>query len=164
MKSNLSFFFACPSHAQQCLLRCRLQRESLGSAPAGSPAATPQLLAPPPDAQERWPESSSQQQDQHAHPGGRRAQGSATSASIERWHIRLFLCISFNRVLVSQLLHLSIKKSKVTSSEESTLEMLDPFISLLLDCLDSMHVKVGACTLISHDPILEHQQITCPPR
>lgn len=59
----------------------------------------------------------------------------------------LSVCISFNRALVPQLLHLSIKKSKVSSSEESALEMLDPFISLLLDCLDSMHVKVGACTL-----------------
>lgn len=45
---------------------------------------------------------------------------------------------------VSQLLHLSLKKSKVTSSEASALEMLDPFILLLLDCLDSMHVKVLA--------------------
>ena len=41
-----------------------------------------------------------------------------------------------------QLLHLSLKKSKVTSSETSTLEMLDPFVTLLLDCLNSMHVKV----------------------
>lgn len=62
--------------------------------------------------------------------------------------IGVFLCIAFNLAPVSQLLHLSIKKSKVTSSEESALEMLDPFVSLLLDCLDSMHVKVGACTLL----------------
>uniref|UniRef100_A0A3P8W978 UTP20 small subunit processome component n=1 Tax=Cynoglossus semilaevis TaxID=244447 RepID=A0A3P8W978_CYNSE len=41
-----------------------------------------------------------------------------------------------------KLLHLSLKKSKVTSSEASALEMLDPFIQLMLDCLDSMHVKV----------------------
>lgn len=52
---------------------------------------------------------------------------------------------------VLQLLHLSLKKSKVTSSESSTLEMLDPFVPLLLDCLNSMHVKVrcfcSLCTL-----------------
>ncbi|XP_061662596.1 small subunit processome component 20 homolog [Syngnathoides biaculeatus] len=41
-----------------------------------------------------------------------------------------------------KLLHLSLKKAKVTSSEESALEMLDPFVSLLLECLNSMHVKV----------------------
>lgn len=41
-----------------------------------------------------------------------------------------------------QLLHLSLKKSKVSSSEASALEMLDPFVLLLLDCLNSMHVKV----------------------
>uniref|UniRef100_A0A3Q2C7Z2 UTP20 small subunit processome component n=1 Tax=Cyprinodon variegatus TaxID=28743 RepID=A0A3Q2C7Z2_CYPVA len=38
-----------------------------------------------------------------------------------------------------KLLHLSLKKSKVTSSEASTLEMLDPFIQLLMECLSSMH-------------------------
>uniref|UniRef100_A0A3P9K9E8 UTP20 small subunit processome component n=1 Tax=Oryzias latipes TaxID=8090 RepID=A0A3P9K9E8_ORYLA len=41
-----------------------------------------------------------------------------------------------------KLLHLSLKKSKVTSSEASALEMLDPFVLLLLECIDSMHVKV----------------------
>ncbi|XP_023672630.2 small subunit processome component 20 homolog isoform X2 [Paramormyrops kingsleyae] len=41
-----------------------------------------------------------------------------------------------------KLLHLSLKKSKVNSSEMTTLEMLDPFVPLLLDCLNSMHVKV----------------------
>ncbi|XP_072235229.1 small subunit processome component 20 homolog [Leuresthes tenuis] len=41
-----------------------------------------------------------------------------------------------------KLLHLSLKKSKVTSSEAAALEMLDPFVLLLLQCLDSMHVKV----------------------
>uniref|UniRef100_A0A1A8FK18 UTP20, small subunit (SSU) processome component, homolog n=1 Tax=Nothobranchius korthausae TaxID=1143690 RepID=A0A1A8FK18_9TELE len=41
-----------------------------------------------------------------------------------------------------KLLHLSLKRSKVNSSEPSALEMLDPFILLLLECLDSMHVKV----------------------
>lgn len=49
---------------------------------------------------------------------------------------------------VPQLLHLSLKKSKVNSSEASALEMLDPFIQLMLDCLDSMHVKV-TMTIIS---------------
>lgn len=46
--------------------------------------------------------------------------------------------------LSSQLLHLSLKKSKVTSSDTSALEMLDPFVPLLIDCLNSMHVKVLA--------------------
>uniref|UniRef100_A0A4W3ITK7 UTP20 small subunit processome component n=1 Tax=Callorhinchus milii TaxID=7868 RepID=A0A4W3ITK7_CALMI len=41
-----------------------------------------------------------------------------------------------------RLLHLSLKASKVNSSDEKVLEMLDPFIELLLDCLQSMHVKV----------------------
>ncbi|KAJ8006735.1 hypothetical protein DPEC_G00110300 [Dallia pectoralis] len=41
-----------------------------------------------------------------------------------------------------RLLHLSLKKSTVTSSETAVLEMLDPFVALLLDCLNSMHVQV----------------------
>lgn len=41
-----------------------------------------------------------------------------------------------------QLLHGSLKTSKVNSSVASIREMLDPFVSLLLDCLSSMHVKV----------------------
>ncbi|XP_034382098.1 small subunit processome component 20 homolog isoform X2 [Cyclopterus lumpus] len=41
-----------------------------------------------------------------------------------------------------KLLHLSLKKSKVTSSDATALEMLDPFVPLLIDCLNSMHVKV----------------------
>uniref|UniRef100_A0A4W4DWA7 UTP20 small subunit processome component n=1 Tax=Electrophorus electricus TaxID=8005 RepID=A0A4W4DWA7_ELEEL len=40
------------------------------------------------------------------------------------------------------LLHCSLKNSKVNSSVASIREMLDPFVSLLLDCLGSMHVKV----------------------
>lgn len=59
---------------------------------------------------------------------------------------------------ISQLLHLSLKKAKVTSSEASALEMLDPFVLLLLDCLNSMHVKVRAlfcahgCLFLSPHP------------
>lgn len=41
-----------------------------------------------------------------------------------------------------QLLHLSLKASKIKSSSEHVLEMLDPFVSLLIDCLGSMDVKV----------------------
>lgn len=41
-----------------------------------------------------------------------------------------------------KLLHMSLKRGKVTSSEDSALEMLDPFVLLLLECLHSMHVKV----------------------
>ncbi|XP_048012718.1 small subunit processome component 20 homolog isoform X1 [Megalobrama amblycephala] len=40
------------------------------------------------------------------------------------------------------LLHCSLKTSKINSSCPSVREMLDPFVSLLLDCLNSMHVKV----------------------
>ncbi|KAG2460222.1 UTP20 protein, partial [Polypterus senegalus] len=41
-----------------------------------------------------------------------------------------------------RLLHMSLKRSKVNSSESDVLEMLDPFVTLLIDCLNSMHVKV----------------------
>ncbi|XP_075285568.1 small subunit processome component 20 homolog [Opisthocomus hoazin] len=41
-----------------------------------------------------------------------------------------------------RLLHMSLKRSKVNSSEEHVLEMLDPFVQLLIDCLKSMDVKV----------------------
>uniref|UniRef100_A0A8C4MP86 UTP20 small subunit processome component n=1 Tax=Equus asinus asinus TaxID=83772 RepID=A0A8C4MP86_EQUAS len=41
-----------------------------------------------------------------------------------------------------RLLHLSLKASKIKSSSEHVLEMLDPFVSLLIDCLGSMDVKV----------------------
>ncbi|XP_043565729.1 small subunit processome component 20 homolog isoform X2 [Chiloscyllium plagiosum] len=41
-----------------------------------------------------------------------------------------------------RLLHMSLKRSKVNSSEEHILGMLDPFVQLLIDCLQSMHVKV----------------------
>ncbi|KAL7370997.1 hypothetical protein ABVT39_016013 [Epinephelus coioides] len=54
-----------------------------------------------------------------------------------------------------KLLHLSLKKSKVTSSEASALEMLDPFVLLLLDCLDSMHVKVITEALIAFTWLLK---------
>ncbi|XP_043964664.1 small subunit processome component 20 homolog [Gambusia affinis] len=48
-----------------------------------------------------------------------------------------------------KLLHLSLKKSKVNSSEPSALEMLDPFVQLLLQCLTSMHVKVITEALVA---------------
>ncbi|XP_062932413.1 small subunit processome component 20 homolog isoform X2 [Cynocephalus volans] len=41
-----------------------------------------------------------------------------------------------------RLLHLSLKTSKIKSSSEHVLEMLDPFVSLLIDCLGSVDVKV----------------------
>ncbi|OXB75402.1 UNVERIFIED_CONTAM: hypothetical protein H355_010604 [Colinus virginianus] len=41
-----------------------------------------------------------------------------------------------------RLLHMSLKRSKVNSSDEHVLEMLDPFVQLLIDCLKSMDVKV----------------------
>ncbi|KAM6961562.1 LOW QUALITY PROTEIN: small subunit processome component 20 homolog [Tautogolabrus adspersus] len=54
-----------------------------------------------------------------------------------------------------KLLHLSMKKSKVTSSEASALEMLDPFVMLLLDCLNSMHVKVITEALVAFTWLLK---------
>ncbi|KAJ8381936.1 hypothetical protein SKAU_G00027140 [Synaphobranchus kaupii] len=54
-----------------------------------------------------------------------------------------------------RLLHMSLKKSKVNSSEATVLEMLDPFVSLLLDCLSSMHVKVITEALYSLSWILK---------
>ncbi|XP_055506481.1 small subunit processome component 20 homolog [Leucoraja erinacea] len=41
-----------------------------------------------------------------------------------------------------RMLHMSLKKSKVNSSEERVLEMMEPFVQVLIDCLQSMHVKV----------------------
>ncbi|KAK5849173.1 hypothetical protein PBY51_008835 [Eleginops maclovinus] len=54
-----------------------------------------------------------------------------------------------------KLLHLSLKKSKVTSSDPSALQMLDPFVLLLLDCLDSMHVKVITEALVAFTWLLK---------
>ncbi|EMP26858.1 Small subunit processome component 20 like protein [Chelonia mydas] len=45
-------------------------------------------------------------------------------------------------VIVDQLLHMSLKRSKINSSDEHVLEMLDPFVQLLIDCLQSTDVKV----------------------
>ncbi|XP_056430567.1 small subunit processome component 20 homolog isoform X2 [Hyla sarda] len=41
-----------------------------------------------------------------------------------------------------KLLHMSLRKSKVNSSEEHALEMLDPFVEILIGCLQSKHVQV----------------------
>uniref|UniRef100_A0A8C9DME9 UTP20 small subunit processome component n=1 Tax=Prolemur simus TaxID=1328070 RepID=A0A8C9DME9_PROSS len=41
-----------------------------------------------------------------------------------------------------RLLHLSLKTSKIKSSSDHVLEMLDPFVSLLINCLGSRDVKV----------------------
>ncbi|XP_043821455.1 small subunit processome component 20 homolog [Dromiciops gliroides] len=41
-----------------------------------------------------------------------------------------------------RLLHMSLKRSKVNSSDEHVLEMLDPFTTLLIDCLKSRDAKV----------------------
>ncbi|KAF7667571.1 hypothetical protein LDENG_00057170 [Lucifuga dentata] len=54
-----------------------------------------------------------------------------------------------------KLLHLSLKKAKVTTSEASVLEMLDPFVDLLLDCLTSMHVKVITEALVAFTWLLK---------
>ncbi|XP_047431848.1 small subunit processome component 20 homolog isoform X2 [Mugil cephalus] len=54
-----------------------------------------------------------------------------------------------------KLLHLSLKRSKVSMSEASDLQMLDPFILLLLDCIDSMHVKVITEALVAFTLLLK---------
>uniref|UniRef100_H3CN87 UTP20 small subunit processome component n=1 Tax=Tetraodon nigroviridis TaxID=99883 RepID=H3CN87_TETNG len=54
-----------------------------------------------------------------------------------------------------KLLHLSLKKSKVPASQPSGLEMLDPFIPLLLDCLNSTHVKVITEALVAFTWLLK---------
>ncbi|KAM9327768.1 small subunit processome component 20 homolog [Pholidichthys leucotaenia] len=54
-----------------------------------------------------------------------------------------------------KLLHFSLKKSKVASSDPLTLEMLDPFVALLLSCLDSMHVKVITEALVAFTSLLK---------
>ncbi|KAK0145461.1 Small subunit processome component 20 [Merluccius polli] len=41
-----------------------------------------------------------------------------------------------------KLLYQSLRSGKVSSSEPAVLQMLDPFVPLLLECLNSMHVKV----------------------
>ncbi|CAM4466104.1 unnamed protein product [Lepidochelys olivacea] len=41
-----------------------------------------------------------------------------------------------------RLLHMSLKRSKINSSDEHVLEMLDPFVQLLINCLQSTDVKV----------------------
>ncbi|XP_023572579.1 small subunit processome component 20 homolog isoform X2 [Octodon degus] len=46
-----------------------------------------------------------------------------------------------------RLLHLSLKTAKIRSSSERDLEMLDPFVSLLISCLDSRDVKVSTGAL-----------------
>ncbi|XP_074867355.1 small subunit processome component 20 homolog [Carettochelys insculpta] len=48
-----------------------------------------------------------------------------------------------------RLLHMSLKRSKINSSEEHVLEMLDPFVQLLIDCLQSTDVKVTTGALQS---------------
>ncbi|XP_069829345.1 small subunit processome component 20 homolog [Dendropsophus ebraccatus] len=41
-----------------------------------------------------------------------------------------------------KLLHMSLRKSKVNSSAENALEMLDPFVEMLIGCLQSKDVQV----------------------
>lgn len=41
-----------------------------------------------------------------------------------------------------KLLHMSLKKSRVNSSGENALEMLDPFVQMLIGCMESKHVQV----------------------
>ncbi|XP_066490771.1 small subunit processome component 20 homolog [Tiliqua scincoides] len=48
-----------------------------------------------------------------------------------------------------RLLHMSLKRSKINSSDEHILEMLDPFVELLINCLQSTDVKVITGALLS---------------
>ncbi|KAJ6656317.1 hypothetical protein lerEdw1_003820 [Lerista edwardsae] len=48
-----------------------------------------------------------------------------------------------------RLLHMSLKRSKVNSSDDHVLEMLDPFVELLINCLQSTDVKVITGALLS---------------
>ncbi|XP_062989767.1 small subunit processome component 20 homolog [Elgaria multicarinata webbii] len=48
-----------------------------------------------------------------------------------------------------RLLHMSLKRSKINSSDEHVLEMLDPFVELLINCLQSTDVKVTTGALQS---------------
>uniref|UniRef100_A0A670XP62 UTP20 small subunit processome component n=1 Tax=Pseudonaja textilis TaxID=8673 RepID=A0A670XP62_PSETE len=41
-----------------------------------------------------------------------------------------------------RLLHMSLKRSKINSSDEHVLEMMDPFVPLLISCLQSTDIKV----------------------
>ncbi|XP_039210035.1 small subunit processome component 20 homolog [Crotalus tigris] len=41
-----------------------------------------------------------------------------------------------------RLLHMSLKRSKINSSDEHVLEMMDPFVQLLISCLQSTDIKV----------------------
>ncbi|KAM6984775.1 small subunit processome component 20 homolog [Aplochiton taeniatus] len=54
-----------------------------------------------------------------------------------------------------KLFHMTLKKSKVDLSDASALEMLDPFVALLLDCLNSMHVKVITEALVAFTWLLK---------
>ncbi|XP_026549407.1 small subunit processome component 20 homolog, partial [Notechis scutatus] len=40
-----------------------------------------------------------------------------------------------------RLLHMSLKRSKINSSDEHVLEMMDPFVPLLITCLQSTDIK-----------------------
>ncbi|XP_063164718.1 small subunit processome component 20 homolog [Candoia aspera] len=48
-----------------------------------------------------------------------------------------------------RLLHMSLKRSKINSSDEHILEMLDPFVQLLISCLQSTDIKVTTGALQS---------------
>uniref|UniRef100_A0A8C5D0P0 UTP20 small subunit processome component n=1 Tax=Gadus morhua TaxID=8049 RepID=A0A8C5D0P0_GADMO len=48
-----------------------------------------------------------------------------------------------------KLLYQSLRSGKVSSTEPAVLQMLDPFVPLLLECLTSMHVKVTTEAMIT---------------
>ncbi|XP_033739688.1 small subunit processome component 20 homolog isoform X2 [Pecten maximus] len=66
-----------------------------------------------------------------------------------------------------QLLHLSLKKGRLVANNEEHLQMLDPFVSIMSDCLQSKHVKVNTVTLrclcwMLKFPLPAIQQHICP--
>ncbi|XP_021355382.1 small subunit processome component 20 homolog [Mizuhopecten yessoensis] len=46
-----------------------------------------------------------------------------------------------------QLLHLSLKKGRLVATKQEDLRMLDPFVSIMSDCLQSQHIKVNTVSL-----------------
>ncbi|XP_060070430.1 small subunit processome component 20 homolog [Ylistrum balloti] len=46
-----------------------------------------------------------------------------------------------------QLLHLSLKKGRLVATKEEHLQMLDPFVPIMSECLQSKHVKVNTVCL-----------------
>ena len=42
-----------------------------------------------------------------------------------------------------QVLHMLLKRGKLSAAQEEHLQMTDPFVDILVGCLSSKHIKVG---------------------